>query len=82
MKNRKNELFDILSNVLEINSSEINIYSSPETIETWDSYNALLLVTEIEENFNVKFSMEEIYEVKSVLDIISVLKRHEIEIDE
>ncbi len=82
MKNRKDELFQILSNVLEINVNDLNSLSSPDNIESWDSYNALLLVTEIEENFNVKFTMEEIYEVKKVSDIIRILKKHDVEIDE
>ena len=66
------KLYEIISKVFSVQISEINDESSPETIESWDSFNGLILVDELENNFNIKFSVSEIIDVKNVKDI----KRH------
>tara|TARA_Y200000002_G_scaffold319861_1_gene279425 strand:- start:4314 stop:4556 length:243 start_codon:yes stop_codon:yes gene_type:complete len=77
MDNQK-KLYLLLSNVLELELEEINEDTSPENTESWDSFNALVLVTELEETFNVSFTMDEVQSVKNVRDIISALKDHSI----
>ncbi len=76
------KLYDIISKVFSIQISEINDESSPETIESWDSFNGLILVDELESNFNIKFSVSEIIDVKNVKDIKRHLKNHGVDLDE
>ena len=75
------KLYTLLSNVLEIYVSEINFQTSPGNTESWDSFNALVMVTELEEAFNVSFTMEEVQSVKNVEDIIDTLKSYSISFD-
>ena len=70
------KLYDIISKVFSIQISEINDESSPETIESWDSFNGLILVDELESNFNIKFTVSEIIDVKNVKDIKRHLNNH------
>ena len=70
------KLFNIISRVMEIKSSELTDESSPEDIENWDSYNGLLLVDELESEFNVKFTVEEVFDVHSIADIKKHLINH------
>jgi len=70
------KLFNIISRVMEIEPSELTDESSPEDIENWDSYNGLLLVDELESEFNVKFTVEEVFDVHSVADIKKHLLNH------
>jgi len=70
------KLFNIISRVMEIESSELTDESSPEDIENWDSYNGLLLVDELESEFNVKFTVEEVFDVHSIADIKKHLLNH------
>ena len=70
------KLYNIISKVFSVSISEINDESSPETIESWDSFNGLVLVDELENNFNIKFSVSEIIDVKNVKDIKKNLKNH------
>ncbi len=65
-----------LSKVLQIEEDEITDETSPDTVATWDSFNALLLVTALENEFNVKFTAGDIVGVKNVGDIKESLKRH------
>ena len=76
------KLYEIISKVFSIQISEINDESSPETIESWDSFNGLILVDELESNFNIKFSVSEIIDVKNVKDIKRHLNNHGVDLDE
>ena len=76
------KLYDIISKVFSIQISEINDESSPETIESWDSFNGLILVDELESSFNIKFSVSEIIDVKNVKDIKRHLNNHGVDLNE
>ncbi len=76
------KLYNIISKVFSVPITEINDESGPETIESWDSFNGLILVDEIESNFNVKFTVSEITDVKNISDIKRHLKNHGINVDE
>ena len=76
------KLYNIISKVFSISISEINDESSPETIESWDSFNGLILVDELESNFNIKFSVSEIIDVKNVKDIKIHLNDHGVDLNE
>ena len=76
------KLYDVISKVFSVQISEINDESSPETIESWDSFNGLILVDELESNFNIKFSVSEIIDVKNVKDIKRHLNNHGVDLDE
>ena len=76
------KLYEIISKVFSVQISEINDESSPETIESWDSFNGLILVDELESNFNIIFSVSEIIDVKNVKDIKRHLNNHGVDLDE
>jgi acyl carrier protein len=76
------KLFEIISQVMSVPISEINDKSSPENIEAWDSFNGLVLLDELEISFDVKFSLDEITDVKTVGDIKKHLKNHGVNLDE
>ena len=67
---------EILNQVLGVNPKSISDSIRPEDIEGWDSFNGLMLVTALEKNFNVSFTIDEISEVKNVGDIKKILKKH------
>ena len=48
-------LYSIISNVMDIPISEINDESSPESIESWDSFNSYVLLDELETEFKTEF---------------------------
>jgi len=77
-----NKLYSIISKVMDVPESEINDQTSSENIESWDSFHGLVLVDELENNFNVKFTIEEIADVQNVGDIKRHIKNHNIDLDE
>ena len=76
------KLYEIVSKVFSVPISEINDESSPETIESWDSFRGLVLVDALESNFNVKFSVSEIIDVQNLKDIKKHLKNHSVDLNE
>ena len=76
------DIYEIVARVFSIPISQVNDESSPENIESWDSFNGLILVDELENNFNIKFSISEITDVKTVADIKRHLKNHDVSINE
>ena len=72
------DVYTIISKVFGIPESQINDESGPETIESWDSFNGLVLVDELENHFKIKFSISEITDVKTVADIKRHLKNHNV----
>ena len=77
-----NDLYKIISKVFSISESKISSESGPANIESWDSFNGLMLIDELENHFNVKFTISEIIDVKNVADIKRHLKNHNVDIDE
>ena len=67
---------------MDVPESEINDQSSPENIESWDSLSLYMLIDDIETEFNVKFTLEEILEIKNVGDFKKQLKKHGVDINE
>lgn len=76
------KLKQILSKVFQIDENQINDETSPDNTETWDSFNGLMLVSEVEEGFNIKITMDEATSVTCVKDIKEVLKRHGVDLIE
>ena len=74
------KLYEIISRIFSVPMSEINDQSGPETIEKWDSFNGLVLVDELESTFNIKFTLEEIIDVRTVADIKKYLKIHGVQL--
>ena len=61
-------LFEIISRVMNVPIEKISDSSGPDTIPDWDSFNMFVLLDEIEKEFDVKFSLEETLEMKTVGD--------------
>jgi len=57
---------EIVSDIFQIAIEQVNLDSSPETIEAWESIQHLNLVLALEQEFGVSFSPEEMATMLSV----------------
>ena len=73
------KLYQIISNAFNVESSKINDETSPENLEEWDSFNFYVLLDELENEFNIKFDLDETLEIKKVEDFKEILKKHGID---
>jgi acyl carrier protein len=80
--NENNSKFNnIISSVLNIDIKTINNSISPINTPSWDSFNAILLLSEIENEFNISINISEFALIKDLSDLKSVLKNYNIIID-
>lgn len=73
--NITSKLHEIFRSVFEDTALEINPETSAKDIANWDSMNHILLITEIENQFEVSFEMDDLIEMKSVSDIVAAILR-------
>jgi len=76
------KLYNLIAKVLNVPVSEINDESTPESIESWTSFNGYVLLYELETSFNVKFSIDEAMDVKNVADVKRHLNNHGVVFDD
>ena len=69
-KNTENDLFKIFNEVFGLMDRSINMSTSQQNLENWDSLNHILLIVEIEKRFDIKFKVGEIGELNSVKRIL------------
>ena len=75
------KLFEIVSRVMNVPISQINDNSGSESIQEWDSFNMYVLLNEIEKEFNIKFLLEEAFEIKNVSDFKKQLEKHGVNVN-
>ena len=71
----KEQIKKIMTKVFEIESSLVNDEISQKNTDQWDSLNHLNLIVEIEEEFDVSFSPEQIGSMTSLKKILDEIKK-------
>jgi acyl carrier protein len=67
------QLEQIFRTELNDNCLEITFDSSANDVEQWDSINNLVLISAIEEKFNISFPIEVIFSANNVGDLINYI---------
>jgi len=57
---------DIFIDVLDDEDIKLSYNTTSDDIESWDSLNHIVLIVEIEKEFNFKFKLEEIQSFKNI----------------
>ena len=65
----------ILADTFDLEVTDIPDNASPELLEDWDSIRHMMLVNALEQQLELKFSVEEMEETMSLEGILDVLKR-------
>ena len=69
------KLYQVISNVFNVDVNRINDETSPENLEEWDSFNFYVLLDEIEKEFNMKFNLDETLEIKKIGDVKKIFTK-------
>jgi acyl carrier protein len=67
------QLKKIVAKVLNVEESKVDRLTL-ENAENWDSFNHLLLISEIEKALGVKFSINEVEKIKSFKDLEEMMQ--------
>ncbi|MCQ9207747.1 MAG: acyl carrier protein [Omnitrophica bacterium] len=72
----------VISKVLRIKAKSIRDETSPMNVKSWDSFRGLLLITEIEKAYKMKFTMDEILSIKDIGSLKKIFKKRGVNPDE
>lgn len=61
----------IFINILEKDNFELVGSSKIGDVDGWDSLTHMMIISEIEDKFNIEFELEELWHMKNVGDLIS-----------
>jgi acyl carrier protein len=61
----ENQIKKVMSMVLEIDESQINDNTSPDSVAGWDSLKQMTLILSLEEEFGIRFEDDQIPELLS-----------------
>ena len=65
-----NKICEILKEIFDDDSLTINFNTTANDVDDWDSLNHINIISTIESEFDVDFSMEEVLNFKNVGDIV------------
>jgi len=66
----------IVADIINMDEDEVNGELSPEKAEYWDSMAHLTMMTAIEGECDIKFTMDEVQSIECVNDIYEVVQKH------
>ena len=75
------KLYHIISKVFNVDSNKISDDTSPENLEEWDSFNFYVLLDEIENEFDIKFDLDETLEIKKIGDLEKIFVKHGVKVE-
>ena len=75
MLNGMQDVDNIISDVFEIEVSDIDYSMTPDDIEKWDSLGNLILINTIEFEFKITLELEEIFSIEKIEDIYELLRK-------
>jgi len=79
----KNEVFCIVQNtfknIFNDNDMVVTYSTNSDELENWDSLNHIKLMSAIEKEFNIKFALGELIELKNVEAIVNLIINEKLE---
>ena len=73
----KNEILSklqlIFNTVFKLKSIQIDNLTSAKDVEGWDSFTHLVLIQEVEKDFNIEFKLRELMRMENVGDMIEII---------
>lgn len=69
------KLQEIFRDVFDQDNLEITVETTSNDIEDWDSFAQINLIIEIENEFNIKFNLEEVNDLKNIKNILKAIQK-------
>ncbi len=65
----------VVARIFEIDESEAKMELTKEESSEWDSFNHLMLINEIEKEFEIKIKTSEVNKIKNLKDLEKIIKK-------
>jgi len=71
--NVEDQLIKIIADVLELDTEDLSPEMGPETLEEWDSVNALRILTSVETDLGVRLTMKNFMDAKNIRQLANAI---------
>jgi acyl carrier protein len=71
----RSRILGVLSKQLSVTTDEILDDDGPGDFQKWDSFGQLEIITELEKEFSIQFSIDDIMTIENVGDIVDKVNR-------
>ena len=68
------KVIQVLVNILQVSPDKISIKTTSDDIEQWDSLNHTNMIQALEQEFGIRYDLEQVVSMLSVGEIIDVIK--------
>ena len=68
------KVIEIITGILEVDVDEVELDTSIGDLPEWDSLHHLQIIVKLQEEFNIKYSQEDLVELEDVSDLIALTK--------
>jgi acyl carrier protein len=69
----RNQVFEIVAEIMEMAIDDINENSSPQTVNKWDSLRHMKLILALEESLDIQFTDADLNRMKDVCTILQTI---------
>lgn len=74
MEDLKNKILIIIAETLEVTKDKITDDTIIGDLPEWDSIHHVMLINNLENNFNIKLTQESLLELEDVTDLINLIQ--------
>ncbi len=71
------KIYEIFSDILDLNRDSFNLDTKPSDFAEWDSVATVNIIVALEDEFGVKFKLEDIQQLKKIKDFVELLERYQ-----
>lgn len=71
----KGKIKDVLVEILEHDNFELHDETTAKDVDGWDSLSHMMIITKVEEKFNIKFKIRDVVKLKNIGSLVSVIKK-------
>ena len=64
----------IFAKILEHDNFELTESTTTEDVDGWDSLTHMMIISEIEEDFNIKFKLLDLMSMENIGDLVQAIK--------
>ena len=65
---------EIIARILEVDVEDVELDTAIGDLPEWDSLHHLQIIVKLQEEFNIKYSQEDLVELEDVSDLIALTK--------
>lgn len=68
------QILKIIAKILEVDINEVELDTAIGDLPEWDSLHHLQIITALENEYKIKFSQSDLFEIEDISDLISLIK--------